>query len=231
MSLISRLRDKVLNQKNKRARSDKAREWYKDLTKNVLKKGNLRSLDDYLDSDTLNKQASSARKIMRDEAFKVKSISKVDVGKMYMYQYDAKHKNDKNKLPYWDVFPLAIIIDVQDDYFLTMNIHYIRPDHRLVLLDELYALKSNRNNDEYTKINFNKIRDEEELAFTNYQLLSKASKSRYYKPCIKKHLISHIKSEATLIAPKFWDLVVFLPTELFVGASTSKVWSDSEKKF
>jgi hypothetical protein len=50
-------------------------------------------------------------------------------------------------------------------------------------------------------------------------------------PCIKRYLFTNIQSRFLEITADEWDIAVMLPAENFVGATTSKVWSDSRKKF
>ena len=58
-------------------------------------------------------------------------------GSMYMYFYDPKHKQT---LPYYDRFPLTIMIEPRKNGFLGLNLHYLRPDIRAKFLDELMKL-------------------------------------------------------------------------------------------
>jgi hypothetical protein len=44
-------------------------------------------------------------------------------------------------------------------------------------------------------------------------------------------LFNHVQSRFLEITADEWDIAVMLPVESFVGASTSKVYSDSRKKF
>jgi hypothetical protein len=44
-------------------------------------------------------------------------------------------------------------------------------------------------------------------------------------------LSGHIQSRFLEISADEWDIAALLPMESFVGASTSKVYSDSRKKF
>ena len=52
------------------------------------------------------------------------------VGRMYFYHYDPKYKDT---LPVWDKFPLVIPMEMYDDGFLGLNIHYLDPYSRLAL--------------------------------------------------------------------------------------------------
>ena len=151
--------------------------------------------------------------LLRDrQRLKTSSI----VGKMYFYFYDPK---TKDTMPYYDRFPLVIPIEMYRDGFLGLNLHYIHPKSRMVLLDKLSVTATNRSYNESTKLRL------------NYEYLSKASKAFEAMPCIKRYLYNHIDSRFLEIAADEWDIAALLPMESFIGASTSKVYSDSRKKF
>ncbi len=75
--------------------------------------------------------------LMRDKD-RLKSTSMI--GKMYFYFYDPK---TKESMPYYDQFPLVIPIEKYNDGFLGLNLHYIHPKHRMILLDKLSDTLSN----------------------------------------------------------------------------------------
>ncbi len=138
------------------------------------------------------------------------------IGKMYFYFYDPK---TKDSLEYYDRFPLVIPIEQYRDGFLGLNLHYIHPKQRIILLDKLSETASNNNFDAKTKLKL------------NYSYLANASRVFEATPCIKRYLYSHIQSRFLEITADEWDIAVLLPVESFVGASNSKVYADSRKKF
>ena len=138
------------------------------------------------------------------------------IGKMYFYFYDPK---TKDSMPYYDRFPLVIPIERYKDGFLGLNLHYIHPRHRINLLDKLSEIASNKNYNESTKLRI------------SYGYLAAASKAFEATPCIKRYLFSHVQSRFLEITADEWDIAVLLPMESFVGATTSKVFADSEDKF
>ena len=141
---------------------------------------------------------------------------KSTIGKMYFYFYDPK---TKDTLPYYDRFPLVIPIESYKDGFLGLNLHYIHPKQRLILLDKLSETATNDKFDSKTKLR------------VSYSYLSGASKAFEATPCIKRYLYSHIQSRFLEISADEWDIAAMLPVETFVGATTSKVYADSRKKF
>ena len=155
----------------------------------------------------------SPSNLMKDsERIRDKSI----IGRMYFYFYDPK---TKDSLPYYDRFPLVIPIERYSDGFLGLNLHYIHPKQRIILLDKLSEVASNDEYNETTKLRI------------SYKYLAAASKVFEANPCIKRYLFGHVKSRFLEISADEWDIAVMLPAENFIGASTSKVFSDSRKKF
>jgi hypothetical protein len=65
----------------------------------------------------------------------------------------------------------------------------------------------------------------------SYEFLKRASKIFEAQPCIKRYLFNHIDSRFLEITADEWDIAALLPAENFVGATTSKVYYDSRKKF
>ena len=155
----------------------------------------------------------TSRALMQDrERLKQNSI----IGKMYFYFYDPK---TKDKMPYYDRFPLVIPIERYADGFLGLNLHYIHPKNRMILLDKLSETASNDRYDDKTKLRL------------SYAYLSAASRAFEATPCIKRYLFSNVESRFLEISADEWDIACMLPVESFVGATTSKVYADSRKKF
>lgn len=143
-------------------------------------------------------------------------VSNSVIGKMYFFYYDPKTKDD---LPYYDRFPLVIPIQMYRDGFLGLNLHYIHPKHRIILLDKLSELATNNKFNETTRLRL------------SYSILSSFSKAFEATPCLKRYLSSHVQSRFVQIEANEWDIAALLPVEQFEKASTGKVWSDSRKKF
>jgi hypothetical protein len=160
------------------------------------------------------KELNPSRAALMRDSERLKSSSMI--GRMYFYFYDPK---TKDSLPYYDRFPLVIPIERYQDGFLGLNLHYIHPKQRIILLDKLSETANNKNYDETTKLRI------------SYGYLSAASRAFEAQPCIKRYLFSQIQSRFLEITADEWDIAVMLPMESFVGATSSKVYSDSRKKF
>ena len=138
------------------------------------------------------------------------------IGRMYFFYYDPKLKDS---LPYYDRFPLVIPIERYSDGFLGLNLHYIHPKQRMILLDKLSEYSNNSKYDKTTKLRL------------SYETLMAASRVFEASACLKRYLFSHIESRFLEINADEWDIAALLPVESFVGASTNKVYTESRKKF
>jgi hypothetical protein len=134
------------------------------------------------------------------------------LGSMVMFFYDPKHKET---LPYYDSFPLVIVLKPAAGGFLGLNLHYLPPVLRAKFLDSLLDVTTNKRYDESTKFGL------------TYKMLENASKFKYFKPCIKHYLSDHVRSRfATVQAPE-WEIATFLPTADFQKSTTRQVYKDS----
>lgn len=135
-------------------------------------------------------------------------------GYMYLFNYDPKHKET---LPFYDRFPIVFPIHIDQDSFLGINLHYLPHLYRAKLMDGLYDLATDRRFDEKTKLRM------------SYNLLNSVAKYKYFEPCIKRYLKSHVKSRFLNIPSNEWDIALFLPLERFT-VNKNKVYQDSINK-
>jgi hypothetical protein len=135
---------------------------------------------------------------------------------MYFFSYDPK---TKDKLAFYDTFPLVIPVEQYADGFLGLNLHYIHPRERMVLLDKMDDIASDQSYSMNTRLRI------------NYNYLRAATKAFEARPCIKKYLYKQIKSRFVEIFADEWDIACMLPMETFVGATTNKVYANSRTKF
>lgn len=133
-------------------------------------------------------------------------------GRMYMYVYDAKHKDT---LPYWDAFPLVFPVSSFPGGFTGINLHYLQPILRARLMDALYDITNNKRYDDTTRLKI------------SYNTLKAASATSYFKPCFKQYLYGHVRSRFIYIEPKEWDIALFLPLQRFQKATAQQVWKET----
>lgn len=153
-------------------------------------------------------------RLMTDKTNQVSSLNGDSIGKMYMFFYDPKLKD---KLPYYDMFPLVFPIELYNDGFLGINLHYLPPALRASLMDSLYSTANNDKYDNTTKLQI------------SYSVLNGAAKFGYFKSCVKRYLWSHVSGNLINVQPENWDTALMLPTERFVGANKNTIWGNSSK--
>lgn len=163
-----------------------------------------------------NVKSVNNQRLLNDPDNQTTNISEESIGRMYSFFYDPKHKKT---LPYYDMFPLVIVIGPKgNNGFLGINLHYLPPVLRARLMDNLYQTLNNKKFDNTTKLRI------------NYELLSGAARFRYFKPCVKHYLFEHVRSKYLQIEPRFWDIALMLPTEKFVKEEANDVWNNSRRQ-
>ena len=150
--------------------------------------------------------------LMGQEPLKLRN--RTGVGSMYMYFYDPKHKET---LPYYDRFPLTIVVGPAKGGFMGLNLHYLPNVLRAKFLDGLMGITSNKKFDESTK-----------FAVTIRELKN-TSKLKYFKPCLKHYLMDHVRSRLALVPAPEWEIATFLPTARFEKKSKSIIHADSRR--
>jgi hypothetical protein len=163
------------------------------------------------------KKIKNRRSIKREALMKedpLKQTGQEIVGNMYMFFYDPKHKDT---LPYYDTFPLVIVVGPAEGGFYGLNLHYLPPILRAKMLDALMDITSN-----------NKFNDSTRFKMS-YELLVKSSKLKYFQPCFKHYLNEHVQSKFSMVPAPEWEIATFLPTADFRKANSKKVYYDSKK--
>ena len=135
------------------------------------------------------------------------------LGGLYFFYYNPKMKND---LPYYDTFPLVLMLERYSDGFLGLNLHYLPIKFRVMLMKKLISYGAI-----YT--------DEDELKRIriSYDILNASRRFREFRPCLKRYLTNHVKSRILAVQPNEWDIATYLPVQQFKKARPLEVWQDS----
>jgi hypothetical protein len=175
------------------ARTDQSRKWFQ---KSVRDLGTV-----------------SPKAVLKDTALtpRSKGIS----GRMYMYFYDPKHKQT---LPYYDRFPMTIMVSPAKGGFQGLNLHYLSPNVRAAFLDSLMDTATSKNLTNTTKLRI------------TAKKLAATKKYKEFKPCWKHYLMAHVKSRLVEVPMPEWEIAVFLPVEQFKKVKKESVWRYSRKQ-
>ena len=145
-----------------------------------------------------------------------KLVTSIELGKMYFFEYDAKHKDT---LPYWDRFPLIFVLNRDAHSFLGLNMHYLRPDYRLAFFNKLQNFISDPRLNSRAKL------------MLQYKLISDMSKFPETQDCVKRYLWTHVRTRWLEVPPKEWRNIVMLPLQNFQNKSAAQVWAANNKRY
>jgi len=174
-------------------RTKESREWFRKKIKNLK---------------NINRES-----LMKEDP--LKQTGQEIVGSMYMFFYDPKHKET---LPFYDTFPLVVVVGPAEGGFYGLNLHYLPPILRAKMLDALMDITTNKKFNDSTRFKM------------SYELLARTAKLKYFKPCFKHYLNEHVKSKFAMVPAPEWEIATFLPTAKFEKASINAVYKDSRKK-
>ena len=130
-------------------------------------------------------------------------------GRLNMFLYDPKYKD---KLPYYDVFPLVLPIQRYSDGFLGINFHYLP-----------YALRARL---------MKRLEDDARGPQSDMRIItsySKLQRVNLIKPTLKRYLYEFTRSRFRRIDSEDFVTALMLPVQRFRKSSQSKVWADSRK--
>jgi len=191
----------------------------------ILNQGTAQGKLPSFEKDSVNWYRNQAKKttvktsiLLKSDRERLRPIPRL--GDMYMFAYDPK---TKDSLPYYDTFPLVIPFDSirtmgragNSQGFMGLNLHYLPFQLRALLMDNMMEYVSNDKMDETTRLKI------------SYRILKRVSKLRYFKPCIKQYLASHMRSKFFYIEPSEWNMALFLNSQNFVKANPQQVWKES----
>jgi hypothetical protein len=162
------------------------------------------------------KQASASarmRAVTPTQLLKRQEATDTELGQMLFYKYDPKFAK---KLPYWDMYPLVFPFEKAKGGFYGLNLHYIPPRERAVLMDELNSYVTNKKYDATTRLKL------------SYDLLKGFGRA---VPCVKRYLGTNVRSNTVRIDADEWEIAIFLPVERFQKEKARVVWNDSKKYY
>ena len=167
--------------------------------------------------DSLQWFQSNVRDIRRTPSSLIKEnqnfVTRFELGKMYMYMYDPK---GKNKLPYYDYFPITICLKRYASGFMGINLHYLSPKYRALLMDGLYEYYKEIEGNSYFQI--------------RYPTVKSVSRLRWAKPCIKQYQYGYLDSRIVEVLPEHMDMAVMLPSQRFRSKGSTTNANDIYRK-
>ena len=119
-------------------------------------------------------------------------------GKLMIYEYDPKYKDT---LQYYDRFPCTMIIEMTENGWYGLNLHYLPPAVRARLLAD-------------TNVKTN----------AGLKIANAIGNSRFGKPALHRYIGTQCVSKPKSVPQKDWEIAIQLPFEGFVKVNQSTVW-------
>ncbi len=172
-----------------------------------------KSLDWFRKYATKNVKARTSQ-LLRDRSM---WKSRPTIGKLYLFHYDAKHKDT---LPVWDEWPLVFFFNEGTTkkgapYLLGINLHYLPPKLRMVAFRALLTLRSKTHK---------RYRKSSKITDISWKALMTLSNSKYFRHSVKMYLVDHVKSTYVEIPSQSWELVLFLPLARWKNSGQATAW-------
>ena len=140
-------------------------------------------------------------------------------GMMYAFYYNPKHKET---LPYYDTYPLVVILELNSKGILGLNLHYLPLEIRQKFF--YGALLNRRSNKGFFR---DKELNEETFFKISYDYLVATRAAKAFRPCIKQYLTPNIKGNIVHIPAPEWERAIHLPTASWEKARESEVHKES----
>ena len=129
---------------------------------------------------------------------KGKATLRPKYGIMNLFGYDPKHKE---KLPYYDTFPLIFPLEPAKGGFIGLNFHYLPPLARVRFLRSLANTTNNNKFDKSTRYKIN---------WRNNTFMRKTA---------KHYLFNHVRTSFLNITAEEMAIAIFLPVARFKKGS------------
>lgn len=137
------------------------------------------------------------------------------VGQMFMFFYNPM---TANKLPYFDRFPLVILLEKSKTGFMGLNLHYLPIDLRQQLYYRLLPRATTSVFNESTRLKI------------DYNFLKSRNSLRAFRPCVKRYRYDQMVGRMAFVPANEWELTIHLPLALWRKAGENRVHKDSRAK-
>lgn len=192
-NLFEKYKD-LLEQDGIEAHSKLSQEWFYDRIREI------------------NKEPVDRQSIVRNPP--IKMAANQFKGRMYLFRYNPV---GRQTLPYFDRFPLVIMLDMYDGGFMGLNLHYLPIDLRQRLF---YNLLNRASQSEFRWNTYLKI---------DYDYLKSRTQLRAHKACIKRYRYDQIYGRMANVPAPEWEVAVHLPLASWRKAAESRVFKDSRE--
>jgi len=127
----------------------------------------------------------------------------------FLYFFFYNEPEYKTTLPFYDTFPLVLLLSREKSSFFGINFHYIPPKRRLFMFMQLQKYRQN-----------NRI-------MLPYSKMIKDKKWKIFKSCFRQYNIKRIQGNCINIPAEDWPIAINLPVERFKKVGKKAIWSNT----
>lgn len=133
--------------------------------------------------------------------------SRLFLGQMYFFFYNQPEY--RTTLPFYDTFPLVLLISREKDTFFGINFHYIPPKRRLKTFMLLQKFRQN-----------NRI-------VLPYGRMKSNKQWKIFKSCFRRYKVQKIQGKLINIPAEDWPIAINLPVERFKKQGKTAIWENT----
>lgn len=151
-----------------------------------------------------------------------KGTEKSLIGRLYYFKYQAEMPGDP-ELPVYDAFPMIFIFNTGkseegNSLVWGLNLHYLQPREKSILLLKLLKLKNNKTWSHRTKLKL------------SWELIKAHVDHKLYKRAVHAYRVDRMKSRLIEILPLDWEICIHLQLQKFVHVDGKTVYSSDVRK-
>jgi len=167
--------------------------------------------------NTINKNLNTpdiveVRQLITSDPSRVQ-LNRFFLGKLYFFFYNEPEY--KISLPFYDTFPLLLLLRRTKNHIFGVNLHYIPPKRRLVKFMELLKYTSDNQLKKGSRI------------ILPYEKMKRDKKWKIFKSCFRQYKINKIQGNIIDISAPDWPIAVNLPVERFKKRGKKEIWSQT----
>lgn len=166
---------------------------------------------------TTKAQKEFWRKYLNQNIRTGKNLKKIQPGHMYIYNYESKLYGE-GRLPYYDAYPLILVISMKNDGWLGLSLHYLPPKIREFFIKKVI-------------IKNHKLLSKGKSAEIPYEVI-KASGNLWFKEglvIIKRYLKSYVRSKIAEIPWTEWSNIVSGEGAKWIDVTAVEVYRETRK--
>ena len=163
--------------------------WFRNTINQNIKSSDVNQIRDQVSSDP------------------IRGRSRMFLGQMYFFFYNQPEY--RATLPFYDTFPLVLLLSRDRDTFFGINFHYIPPKRRL----QIFLL-------------LQKYRQGNRIVLP-YGTMKRLAKWKIFKSCFRRYKIQKIQGKLINIPAEDWPIAINLPVERFKKQGKTAIWANT----